>query len=94
MAAKPPGDSLPPGAAGDYAEVVDTSNELHGNIGVVAFFVGDNVYVTFPDVRRSPTKMFFLEQLRAVTAPQHQRRLAVGPAWLKKLHLSMLKLRP
>jgi hypothetical protein len=74
MAPKPGDDSQKIRAAGDYVEVIDASSKRYRQVGSVAFFVGDNIYVRFHDVRWwLPTKMFFPEQLRPAAAPQHQR---------------------
>ncbi len=55
-------------AAGQYVEVIDPRNKLHGKRGVVQFFVGDNIYVKFADLRWARIRMFFPDQLRCSTA--------------------------
>jgi len=70
MASEPGDDLLKTIMAGDRVEVVDASNKLHRKIGIVAFLVADNIYVKFPNVRWSPTKVFFPGQLRVAEAPQ------------------------
>jgi hypothetical protein len=93
MGSEPRKASLELRAAGDFVEVVDVSSKLYGKVGTVAFFVGDNVYVTFSDVRWSPTKMFFPAQLRVVDAPLRRPQLG-GPALLlSKLRLSLARIR-
>jgi hypothetical protein len=93
LASEPGKDSQKIRAAGDYVEVIDASSKLYRKFGYVAFFVGDNIYVTFPDVRWFSTKMFFPEQLSAADAPQHQLRPAGVWVPLGKFLISLLKMR-
>jgi hypothetical protein len=60
--------------AGDCVEVIDRQHKLYGRAGTIAYFVGNNVYVTFAKLRWSKTRMFFPDQLRAVYADQEPAR--------------------
>ena len=80
-------------AAGDTVEVIDAGNRLHGKRGVVAFFVGDNVYVTFAEVRWSRTRMFFRDQLRLTESAQPARRINTPPSIVHKLRVSLQRSR-
>jgi hypothetical protein len=93
LASEPGEDSQKIRAAGDYVEVIDASSKLYRKLGYVAFFVGDNIYVTFPAVRWFSTKMFFPEQLSPADAPQHQLRPVGLWAPLGKFLISLLKMR-
>jgi hypothetical protein len=64
MAPKPKADSVQPFAAGDRVEVTDPTSKQYGKVGVILFFVVDNVYVQFPGLRWIKTRMFFPDQLR------------------------------
>jgi hypothetical protein len=52
--------------AGERVEVIDRRHKLFGRVGTIAYFVGDNVYVTFTQLRWSKTRMLFADQLSAV----------------------------
>ena len=59
-------DPRSPFNAGDRVEIVDASHRLHREVGTVDFFVGDNVYVRFPNRRWRSVRMFFPVQLLLV----------------------------
>jgi len=88
MASEPP-DRAVIRCAGDHVEVLDRRHPLHGRRGIIAFFVGDNVYVRFPGRRLGRTQMFFLDQLHAIPAPQEERRLVGAAGFLQRLRLSL-----
>lgn len=67
--------------AGDAVEVIDRHHKLFGFAGTIAYFVGDNVYVRFANLRWSKTRMFFPDQLRAAcTRGEHERNPAAVAA--------------
>jgi hypothetical protein len=86
--------SLNARAAGDYVEVVDATSRAHHKVGRVAFFVADNIYVTFRGAYRSSTKMFFPDQLRPAAAPQEEARPARPSTLLGTLRTVLRNLRP
>jgi hypothetical protein len=71
-------------AAGQRVQVVDPAHRLWGKVGSVAFFVGDNVYVTFEDLSWAPTRMFFIDQLGPARAGQ-QRKASDWTKLLRRL---------
>jgi hypothetical protein len=86
--------SLDAHAAGDYVEVVDATSRAHHKVGRIAFFVADNIYVTFRGAYRSSTKMFFPDQLRPAAAPQEEEQPARTPTLLGTLRTMLRNLRP
>ncbi len=93
MKSEPARDPFAIDAAGQHVEVIDARSKLHGSVGVVAFFVGDNIYVTFEGLRWAPTNMFFADQLRAVPAPQRSLRRNAAATFVRGLRLSLAKMR-
>jgi hypothetical protein len=84
---------FPVEVAGPHVEVIDARSKLHGRVGVVEFFVADNVYVTFDGLRWAPTRMFFPEQLRTVPAPERSVRRNATATFVRGLRLSLAKMR-
>lgn len=93
MKSEPIRDPFAIDVAGQYVEVIDTRSALHGRIGVIEFFVGDNVYVTFAGRAWLPATMFFPEQLRAAAAPERSLHRSAASTFMRNLRMSLAKMR-
>jgi hypothetical protein len=58
----------------------------------VAFFVGDNVFVSFGDTAWSPVRMFFPEQLRARAERRRVPRARRAPLVVRRLRASLARM--